>query len=154
MYAPELYIPEMSYSEFVEQNKNDELIKEFSATSTSIEELIAKCVFVNTIRTYGNKVEPLLTMGITIMSPFVDIIFNKTTKPIILSQKELLDLKNLHDVLKEGGIHLHCLKDTELKNILLEELSNIPEELNIFKNPSLVFIMTVHFGYIKMLLLI
>lgn len=78
MYAPELYIPEMSYSEFVEQNKNDELIKEFSATSTSIEELIAKCVFVNTIRTYGNKVEPLLTMGTAIMSPFVDIIFNKT----------------------------------------------------------------------------
>ncbi len=54
---------------------------------------------------------------------------NKITKPIILSQKELLDLKNLHDVLKEGGIHLHCLKEIELKNILLEELSNIPEEL-------------------------
>ena len=78
MYAPELYIPEMSYSEFVEQNKNNELIKEFSATSTSIEELIAKCVFVNTIRTYGNKVEPLLTIGTAIMSPFVDIIFSKT----------------------------------------------------------------------------
>ena len=78
MYAPELYIPEISYSEFVEQNKNNELIKEFSATSTSIEELIAKCVFVNTIRTYGNKVEPLLTMGTAIMSPFVDIIFSKT----------------------------------------------------------------------------
>ena len=78
MYAPELYIPEISYSEFVEQNKNDELIKEFSATSTSIEELVAKCVFVNTIRTYGNKVEPLLTLGTAIMSPFVDIIFSKT----------------------------------------------------------------------------
>lgn len=62
----------------------------------------------------------------------------RTTKPKILTQKELLDIKNLHEILKEGGIHLHTLKDTELKNIILEELNNLNEELNIYKNPSLI----------------
>lgn len=64
---------------------------------------------------------------------------NKTTSPKILTQKELLDTNNLHEILKEGGIHLHTLKDTDLKNIILKELNNIGEELNVYKNPSLIY---------------
>lgn len=78
MHSPELYVPNLSYNEFVEQNKSDELIVEFASCSNSIPELIAKCLFMNTIRTYGNKVEPFLTLGVALMSPFVDIIFAKT----------------------------------------------------------------------------
>lgn len=78
MYAPKLYIPNVSYTEFVEQNKACELIKEFSESSTTIDELIGKCLFTNTLRTYNNKVEPLLVLGTAIMSPFVDILFSKT----------------------------------------------------------------------------
>ncbi len=78
MYAPKLYIPEISYAEFVEQNKTCELIKEFAESSTTIAELTGKCLFINTLRTYNNKVEPLLVIGTAIMSPFVDIIFSTT----------------------------------------------------------------------------
>lgn len=78
MYAPELYIPQISYQEFIEQNKDNELIAELSRTSSSIDELISKCLFVNITRTYGNKVEPFLNLGIALMSPFVDIMFSKT----------------------------------------------------------------------------
>lgn len=61
-----------------------------------------------------------------------------TTKSQILTQKELLDVRNLHEVLKEGGVHIHSFTDTEFKNILLEELKNCRQELHIYKNPSLV----------------
>ena len=58
--------------------------------------------------------------------------------PKILSQKELLDVNNLHEILKESGIHIHTLKDAQFKNIILNELKNTNEELNIYKNPSLI----------------
>lgn len=61
-----------------------------------------------------------------------------TTKSQILTQKELLDVRNLHEVLKEGGVHIHSLSDTDFKNVILEELKNCKQELNIYKNPSLV----------------
>jgi len=63
---------------------------------------------------------------------------DKTTKSQILTQKELQDVRNLHEVLKEGGVHIHSFTDTEFKNILLEELKNCSLELHIYKNPSLV----------------
>lgn len=78
MHAPKLFIPEMTYTEFVEKNKNEELFKEFSDTSDKIESLIAKCLFINTLRTYNNRCEAMLALGLTIMSPFVNIIFEKT----------------------------------------------------------------------------
>ncbi len=61
-----------------------------------------------------------------------------TTKSQILTQKELLDVRNLHEVLKEGGVHIHCLSDTDFKNVILDELKSCKHELNIYKNPSLV----------------
>lgn len=78
MHAPKLYIPEITYNEFVEQNKDIELIQEFAPTSKTIPSLIAKTLFVNTLRTYGNKVEAFLALGTALMSPFVDIIYDKT----------------------------------------------------------------------------
>lgn len=78
MHAPKLYIPEITYNEFVEQNKDIELIQEFAPTSKTIPSLIAKTLFVNTLRTYGNKVEAFLAFGTALMSPFVDIIYDKT----------------------------------------------------------------------------
>ena len=78
MYAPRLYIPNMGYADFLNANKDDELITELGPTSKSIESLIAKALFINTLRTYGNKVEPFLSLGTAIMSPFVNIIFDKT----------------------------------------------------------------------------
>lgn len=61
-----------------------------------------------------------------------------TTKSQILTQKELLDVRNLHEVLKEGGVHIHNLSDTDFKNIILDEMKNCKNELNVYKNPSLV----------------
>lgn len=78
MYAPNLYIPNMSYVDFLDANKDDELIAEFGPKSKTIESLIAKALFVNTLRAYGNKAEPFLSLGTAIMSPFVNILFDKT----------------------------------------------------------------------------
>lgn len=78
MYAPSLYIPNMSYADFINENKDDELISELAPKSKTIESLIAKALFVNTLRTYGNKVEPFLSLGTALMSPFVNILFEKT----------------------------------------------------------------------------
>ena len=78
MHAPKLFIPDMSYSEFVKQNADDELIKEFSDKSDTIPYLIVKCLIMNTLRAYSNKIEAILALGLAIMSPFVDIIFEKT----------------------------------------------------------------------------
>ena len=78
MHAPKLYIPEITYNEFVEQNKGIELIQEFAPTSKTIPSLIAKTLFVNTLRTYDNKVEAFLVLGTALMSPFVDVIYDKT----------------------------------------------------------------------------
>ena len=78
MYAPELYIPTLSYGEFIKENKDDELIQEFAPVSKTIPELLAKCLFVSILRTYNNKIEPFLAIGTALMSPFVDIIFDKT----------------------------------------------------------------------------
>lgn len=61
-----------------------------------------------------------------------------TTKSQILTQKEILDVRNLHEVLKQGGVHIHCLSETDFKNVILEELKNCKQELSIYKNPSLV----------------
>lgn len=78
MYAPSLYVPNMSYADFIDANKDDELISEFAPKSKTIESLIAKTLFVNTLRTYGNKIEPFLSLGTALMSPFVNILFDKT----------------------------------------------------------------------------
>ena len=78
MYAPKLFISDISYSEFVKQNTDDELIKEFADNSNSIQSLLVKCLFINTLRTYNNRSEAMLALGLAIMSPFVDIIFEKT----------------------------------------------------------------------------
>ena len=78
MYAPSLYIPNMSYTDFLNANKNEELIVELGPTSKTIESLIAKSLFVNTLRAYGNKIEPFLSLGTALMSPFVNILFDKT----------------------------------------------------------------------------
>ena len=68
----------MSYADFINENKDDELISELAPKSKTIESLIAKALFVNTLRTYGNKVEPFLSLGTALMSPFVNILFEKT----------------------------------------------------------------------------
>ena len=78
MYAPELYIPTLSYDEFIKENKDDELIQEFAPVSKTIPELLAKCLFVSTLRTYSNRPEALLALGTALMSPFVNLIFDKT----------------------------------------------------------------------------
>jgi len=78
MYAPSLYVPNMSYADFLNANKDDELILEYGPKSKTIESLIAKTLFINTLRAYGNKVEPFLALGTAIMSPFVNILFDKT----------------------------------------------------------------------------
>lgn len=78
MYAPSLYIPNMSYADFINENKDDELVSELAPKSKTIESLIAKALFINTLRTYGNKVEPFLSLGTAFMSPFVNILFEKT----------------------------------------------------------------------------
>lgn len=78
MYAPSLYVPNMSYADFIDKNKDDELIAEFAPKSKTIESLIAKTLFANTLRAYGNKVEPFLSLGTALMSPFVNVLFDKT----------------------------------------------------------------------------
>lgn len=78
MHSPKLYVPNISYDEFIKTNKNEELINEFKSKSDTIESLITKALFINTLRTYGNKTEPFLALGTAIMSPFVDILFEKT----------------------------------------------------------------------------
>lgn len=78
MYAPELYIPTLSYDEFIKENKDDELIQEFAPVSKTLPELLAKCLFVSTLRTYSNRPEALLALGTALMSPFVNLIFDKT----------------------------------------------------------------------------
>lgn len=78
MYAPSLYVPNMSYADFIDKNKDDEFISELAPKSKTIESLIAKALFVNTLRTYGNKVEAFLSLGTALMSPFVNILFEKT----------------------------------------------------------------------------
>ena len=78
MFAPELYLPDLSYEEFVRKNYNDELITEFSKTAKTIPQLLAQCLFANTLRTYNKKPEAFLALGIALMSPYVDILFAKT----------------------------------------------------------------------------
>lgn len=46
--------------------------------SKTIPELLAKCLFVSTLRTYSNRPEALLALGTALMSPFVNLIFDKT----------------------------------------------------------------------------
>ena len=57
---------------------HDELIQEFAPVSKTITELLAKCLFVSTLRTYSNRPEALLALGTALMSPFVNLIFDKT----------------------------------------------------------------------------
>ena len=78
MYSPSLYIPKKSYEDFLKENEKDELILEFAPKSKTIESLIAKALFVNTLRAYGNKIEPFLSLGTALMSPFANLIFDKT----------------------------------------------------------------------------
>lgn len=71
-------LPTLSYDEFIKENKDDELIQEFAPVSKTIPELLAKCLFVSTLRTYSNRPEALLALGTALMSPFVNLIFDKT----------------------------------------------------------------------------
>lgn len=63
---------------------------------------------------------------------------DKTTAPIILSQDEILDVKNISGILKTRGYHIHTLIDTQLKNIILKELKRKNVESHIFENPGQV----------------
>lgn len=78
MYSPSLYIPKKNYEDFLKENEKEELITEFATTSKTIESLIAKTLFINTLRAYGNKIEPFLSLGTALMSPFANLIFDKT----------------------------------------------------------------------------
>ena len=60
----------------------------------------------------------------------------QSTKPKIITAKELLDFKNSHDVLKTNGIHLHTLTEYEYKNVIHKELEKRPTILNSFENPG------------------
>lgn len=62
---------------------------------------------------------------------------NKTTPPLILTQKELFDNKNIHDFFKTNEIHISSLSEVELKNVILKELNDNPKELHSFENPGL-----------------
>lgn len=62
----------------------------------------------------------------------------KTTVPQVLTQKDLLNYRNLHDILKSNEVHINTLTEVELKNVVLDELKKIKDELHIYKNPSLI----------------
>ncbi|OGI25393.1 MAG: hypothetical protein A2287_09440 [Candidatus Melainabacteria bacterium RIFOXYA12_FULL_32_12] len=61
-----------------------------------------------------------------------------SANPLIVSIKEILDIRNIHEILKKNGICLHTLKDTELKNIIQKELGSYPKRLQVFENPGYI----------------
>ena len=137
MYAPSLYVPNMSYADFIDKNKDDEFISELAPKSKTIESLIAKALFVNTLRTYGNKVEAFLSLGTALMSPFVNILFEKTmlskvdgkyTADYLWDEKKIVSFLKIDKGLDElqNGVKL-------MKNIegLSDELKEAKEK-NIF----------------------